>query len=66
MQIPYILAYSLVVMVPLGVPIFRGRQKWPLLITNYIIVCLNLATDVFLPPEKAFIAGGVYGKSEVI
>jgi hypothetical protein len=66
MQAPYALIYSLAVMVPLGVPIFHGRQKWPLLMTNYIILMLNLATDVILPPGKVFIAGGVYGKGEVI
>lgn len=53
-------------MIPLGVPIFRGRQKWPLLMANYIILLLNIATDVILPPGKVFIAGGVYGKDGVI
>lgn len=66
MQIPYVLIYSLAVMVPLGVPIFRGRHKWPLLMTNYIILMLNMATDVILPPGKIFIAGGVYGMIVVI
>jgi hypothetical protein len=53
-------------MIPMGVAIFRGREKWPFLMTSYIILLLNLATDVLLPASKVFIAGGVYGMGLVI
>ncbi len=52
-------------MTPIGVPIFRGRKNWPLLMVSYILLILNMATDILLPANKVFIAGGVYGMSFV-
>jgi hypothetical protein len=66
MQLTYVAIYSVAVLLPIGLFLLRERVRWPLLVTNYTLLMLNLITDAFLPPAKLYIAAAIYGTPKII